>query len=391
MIITVSELNNCIAEILKDNFKSSVTITGEITNLKIRGNHTYFTLKDKSCSIDICFFGKRLDNEDGDQVNIYGEVNYYEKASRLNFVGKRIEKIGEGDFKKEYDKLFKKFKDKGYFENRKDLPNKIKNIGLITSNDGAALQDFLHVLRENNYSGNIFVYDCKVQGPNCPSDVVKGIDFFNNGFVSSKNDEVVNVNVDLIILMRGGGSEDDLRGFSDKNVVKKMYKSKTYIISAIGHEVDWMLSDYVANMRCATPSIAGEVISQNTPNKKIESVSNSFSKILNNERKNLYEIQTKLLNFKNKIVNPKEDIIKKLNNYNYRLKGEYNKIYKFKTKMELFKNKLLENNPKKILENNFILLLNKKGNIISDIAKYHNKKIKLIDRFGEKDVVIKIK
>lgn len=405
MIITISELNNSISDILNDNFNSSITITGEITNLKVRGSHTYFTLKDKNASIDICFFGKRLENKDGDQVNIYGDVNYYEKASRLNFVGKRIEKIGKGDFKKEYEKLYKKFEKKGYFNNRKDLPKNIKNVGLITSYDGAALQDFLHVLRENKFSGNIFVYDCKVQGPNCPKDVINGIDFFNKPIIydnldnndnnlDDDNDDdnnVCEVKVDVIILMRGGGSEDDLKGFSDKNVVKKIYKSKVYIVSAIGHEVDWMLSDYVANLRSPTPSIAGEDISRNSPNIKLNTLEDSFNKILGDEKNFLYKFKTKLFELRSKIINPKEEILRKLDNYNSILKYKISNVYKFKSKLENIKNKLLENNPKKLFDNDFILLLNSEGNIIQDINEYNGKKIKLVDKNGEKDVIIKIK
>ena len=397
MAYTISELNSSISDVLSKHKNRRIDIKGEIYGIKVRGNHTYFDLKDNDYSINICFFGSRLDNKDGEEVIINGSINYYEKNSKLNFIGREIQSVGEGDFMKEYEKLKKKYQKKGYFDNRKDLPKNIKNIGVITSFDGAAIQDFKHVLQQNNYNGNIFVYDCRVQGLNCPKTVCEGIDFFNSKFIKgninsdSSSDTDNEILVDVIIVMRGGGSDDDMKGFSDEKVIKKLYKSKIYTISAIGHEVDWMLSDYVANCRGATPSIAGEIISKNTPKMKIDMIENMFNKKIYDTKNFLYKFKNKLFELKQNIKHPKIEILSKLNYFEDILKSKVKFIYNMKNRINKINEKLIENNPTKMLNNDFMVLTNKKGNIITDISKYHKKTIKLINKNGEFDIFIKLK
>jgi exodeoxyribonuclease VII large subunit len=391
MIITVSELNDNLGKIIKSNANKSIILTGEITNLKTRGNHTYFCLKDESCSINICFFNDRLENKDGDKVNITGKVNYYGKTSSLNFIGRKIENIGRGNIKIEYEKLFKKYSEKGYFDRKKELPNEINNIGIITAYDGAARKDFLSVLERNSYVGNCYFYDCKVQGPNCPKTVCDGIQFFNSPFLN-KHDE--NILVDLIIVMRGGGSEDDLMGFSHKSVVEELYKSKIYTMSAIGHEVDNMLSDYVCNNRAATPSIAGELISNSSGN-LIKEISKTEQKIeikIKDFTNELYKIKNSLLNMKEKLKNPQKEMLNKLNDYEKRIKKIItHKVYSCKNKIYNINNRIQSDNPKSMMKNNFMVLTTKKGEIIKDIQKYHNKKINIINQMGEFQIIIKLK
>ena len=270
--LTVSELSNNIKYVLDNKFKNkTLKVIGEISGISIRGQNTWLKLKDNTTTLDVVFWRSCLSNRNGDNVEITGKVSYWSKSSQLKFVGEDIKQFGVGDLHQQYEDLKAKYEKAGYFNNRKPLPQSVKNIGVITSGAGAALHDFLYVLKKNNFSGNVYVYDCIVQGSKCPSSVAKGINFFNKQFtvnnLSDSEEEIdtdIKHTIDLIVVTRGGGSLEDLMGFSHKKVIESIYKSKKYVISAVGHEVDNMLSDSVANYRAPTPSVAGEVVNDGT-------------------------------------------------------------------------------------------------------------------------------
>ncbi|QKF93696.1 exodeoxyribonuclease VII large subunit [Fadolivirus algeromassiliense] len=253
---TVSELTELIKILLKTSFDKTICIIGEISNFKPSKNNVFFTLKDEEATLNVViwnYLGRKdkIKLEDGKKVKVYGSLTVFNKSGSYNLTAYKVEMLGVGDLHQEYLKLKEFYSQKGYFDEtaKKQLPATIHKIGIITAKDGAALQDFLYVLTKNGYSGQVYVKNCLVQGKDCPKAVATSIT------------EMDLKNFDVLVVARGGGSFEDLFGFSDAQVIEALHKCKTCTISAIGHEVDFMLSDYAADIRAPTPSIAGEIIS----------------------------------------------------------------------------------------------------------------------------------
>lgn len=379
MAYTVSDINNLIKKSLQKDFKNQFVIEGEISNLKVSGQHTYLNLKDAISSISVIFWNTKLTNKHGDNVSITGKIDYYTKNGYTNIIGNAIKNIGIGELHIEYEKLKKSYEKKGYFDNKKSLPENIKIIGVITSEKGAALQDFLYVLNKNEFMGEVMIYDCIVQGPKCPISIAKGIEHFNNS------------NVDLILITRGGGSFEDLMGFSHSNVIEAIYNSNKYIISAVGHEVDNMLSDYVANYRAPTPSIAGEVICSINinDNKKIKHMKNILNSIKNDIIHSIYKYRQNVQQIKNTIIDPTIEYNKYLDTILYKtITNIKNTLSMYKTQLNKFKHNNSDIN--KMLNEGF-MIMTYKGHIVKDINNIFNKTVVLVHSSGSYDVIIRAK
>ena len=254
--LTVSDLTELIKDALKINFDKTLCIVGEISNYKVSKNNLFFTLKDEDATLSVVMWNYNIkkdkpDLDEGKKVKVYGRLTVFNKFGSYNLTAFKVELLGVGDLYQEYMTLKEKYKELGYFDEtkKKQLPQNITKIGIITALDGAALQDFLYVLKKNNYCGEILIKGCIVQGKDCPKSVGTCLK------------ELDKMGLDVIIVARGGGSFEDLFGFSNKEVVDALHEMTTCTISAIGHEIDFMLSDYVADIRAPTPSIAGEIIS----------------------------------------------------------------------------------------------------------------------------------
>ena len=260
-IMTITELNI----LLKDHIKKvgqKIKVKGELSGFRGKYNNTvYASLKDDISSINIIRFNAIEDIKNGDKIIVNGNIDFYSKTGDIKLICNKIEIEGEGELLKRLDLLKKKFGEKGYFENKKSFP-KVKNIGIVTSKDGAALQDILFVLNSNKFEGNVYIKNSPVQGNDCPKGICSGIKFFNT-FLTEENSKV-----DLIMITRGGGGIDDLMGFSDQSVIEEIHNSDIFVMSAVGHEIDRMLSDYVADIRAPTPSIGAEIICKSCPDYK---------------------------------------------------------------------------------------------------------------------------
>jgi exodeoxyribonuclease VII large subunit len=253
-VYTIQDLNKLIKKSINETFDNQISIIGEIYNYKKAHNNIFASLRDKNASVNIVCFSKINYNiNNGSQVIATGKIDYYSKNGNINFIVTSFKKDSEefGEIYKIYESTKNKFENKGYFNNKKLRPNRINNIGIITSNNGAALQDILYVLKNNNFNGNIYIKDCLVQGESCHKSISSGIKYFNDN---------KDKNIDILLITRGGGSFDDLMGFSHDDVLEEIHKSKYYTISAVGHEIDFMLSDFVSDLRAPTPSIAAEII-----------------------------------------------------------------------------------------------------------------------------------
>lgn len=296
-MITVNELNKRVKKLLEKKFKKEINVIGEISNAKLSGNNLYMTLKDKYSKINVVCWNYAINFEglvlnDGDEVIVKGDLVHYHKGGYYQISATGFTLKGVGDLHQKYTLLKEKFEKENYFDiaNKKDLPDYISNIAVVTAKHGAALKDFLYVLKRNNYKGRVHIKYATVQGKYCPNNIKESIEMLDPmGF-------------DAIVITRGGGSIEDLFGFSSEEVVKAIYNANTPIISAIGHEVDHMLSDFVADIRAPTPSIAGEVIAANYFN--IATINNLFRKVYTITLKKYYNKKNSLQTLSDKLISP---------------------------------------------------------------------------------------
>lgn len=385
---TVSQLSDHIAHMVDDKMPKDIKVTGELSSVKYSGKHVYTTIKDNKSSISCIFWNYlKFPYKDGDKVNIYGKITYYAKSGSLSFIGSKIELIGIGEIYKKYQDNYEKFKKLGYFNNKLDLPNTINTVGILTAKDGAALQDVLYVLKNNNFEGTVYVYNCVVQGEKCPKSITDGIKYF------SKHHK----KIDVLLITRGGGSIEDLMGFSDESVVNAINKCKFYTISAIGHEVDNMLSDFVANYRAPTPSVAGEVICEKAKERLnfITDMDTYLSTHVEADKHYINVSMHKLLMLNEKIPDVDESIDRELENlrlidehYKNIIKSDINKYIGVLNKLHT---KLIDNSHENILKRGYILLVNKNNKIINTENRLvNNKKLKMYLADRELDVTITI-
>lgn len=256
-VITVSQLNSYIKAIFEtDNNLSSVFVVGEISNLKRynSGGHLYFSLKDdKSVLRAVMFAGnaQRLQFEpvDGMRVVVSGRVSCYEVSGQYQLYVDTIQPDGLGSVYLAFEQLKSKLMNEGLFNQdvKKPIPKYPSKIGVITSESGAVIHDIRTVAERRFPICEIILYPVEVQGKNASSQIIEGIKYFNN-----------TEKVDTIILGRGGGSAEDLWAFNDENLAREIFASNVPTISAVGHETDFTICDFVSDMRAATPSVAAE-------------------------------------------------------------------------------------------------------------------------------------
>jgi exodeoxyribonuclease VII large subunit len=254
-ILTVSELTREIKDILEDKFPD-VWVEGEISNLRIPpSGHTYFTLKDESSQIRAVLFKMqartlRFAPEDGLHIVCRGRVSLYEKRGDYQLILESIEPKGIGALQLALLQLKEKLEKEGLFDpaHKKPIPMVPQKIGIVTSPTGAVIRDMLHVLKRRFENLHILLYPVRVQGEGASNEIAEAVSYFNQW-----------TDVDVIILGRGGGSLEDLWAFNEEAVARAIYHSKIPIISAIGHETDYTISDFVADLRAPTPSAAAEL------------------------------------------------------------------------------------------------------------------------------------
>ena len=261
-IISVSDVNDLAKGLLEKDL-SNVWIQGEISSFTAHGSgHWYFTIKDKKSSLDCVMF--KFDNINllfepkvGDELILNGKVSIYSPTGRYQFNVKHIEVSGEGALLRAFEDLKKKLDQEGLFDdlNKKDLPEFPLEVSVITSATGAVIQDIINVLSRRSPSVQITLVETPVQGKQAENEICKAIERVNK-FQNS----------DLIILARGGGSIEDLWCFNMESVARAIFNSEIPLVSAIGHETDFTISDFVADLRAPTPSAAAEIISQNHSN-----------------------------------------------------------------------------------------------------------------------------
>ena len=256
--IKVGELGEYIAQALRyDHILQNVYVEGEISNFKIHSTgNIYFTLKDEQHKIRcIMFQGSYEDDEDlrrisvGDQLLCKGSISYYQKEGYVSFVVSAVQRLGESIAYQNFLETKLELEKEGLFDDKykKPLPSYPSRIGIVTSVTGAVIQDIYHVIKRRFPAVELLVYPALVQGSNAAEEIIEGLSFLD--------DEAV----DVIILARGGGSYEELDVFNSKEIAYAIFNTKAPVISAIGHETDFTISDFVADVRAATPSVAAEI------------------------------------------------------------------------------------------------------------------------------------
>lgn len=263
-ILSVSELNREVKQYLESTqtFKN-VFIKGELSNITYYSSgHLYFTLKDAKASVKCAIFkykfrGVPTDLKEGDQVKIRGNASLYETNGSFQIIADFLEKTNTiGSLYEKMEMLKREYNEKGYFaeSNKKKLPQMPMNIGVVTAETGAAIRDIINTTHKRFPNVDIYLYPSKVQGEGSAIEVSRGIEFFNRICDNGELD------LDVLIVGRGGGSIEDLWAFNEEPVIEAIYKSKIPIVSAVGHEIDNLLSDLVADRRAATPTQAAEIL-----------------------------------------------------------------------------------------------------------------------------------
>ena len=256
-VYTVGQINSYIKNMFKQDFLlSSLIVKGEISNCRYHSSgHIYFTLKDASGAISCVMFrsstvsGLKFRMQEGQQVQVTGSVDVYERDGKYQLYATKIELDGAGALFERFETLKKELAERGMFapEYKQPIPKHIKTLGVVTAPTGAAVRDIINISTRRNPYVQIYLYPAIVQGDQAKDSIVHGIQTLSK------------MNVDVIIVGRGGGSIEDLWAFNEEIVAEAIFNCPIPIISAVGHETDWTIADFVADLRAPTPSAAAEL------------------------------------------------------------------------------------------------------------------------------------
>ncbi|MCI6056041.1 exodeoxyribonuclease VII large subunit [Anaerotignum sp.] len=256
-IFTVGQINRYIRNLLENDFiLSSLLVKGEISNFKAHSSgHLYFTLKDASGALSCVMFrqdaaGLPFEPENGMQVVVYGHISLYEKTGQYQLYAEFMEPLGIGALQVAFEQLKEKLAEEGLFDGdfKREIPKNPSCIAVITSPTGAAVRDILQIVKRRDPNVKVAIFPTLVQGEQAAADIVRSLKLVNEWGKA-----------DVIILGRGGGSMEDLWCFNDENVARAVFASEIPVISAVGHETDFTITDFVADMRAPTPSAAAEL------------------------------------------------------------------------------------------------------------------------------------
>jgi exodeoxyribonuclease VII large subunit len=296
--LTVSELNKFISKILTSTpGLKSIWVQGEISNFTIApSGHFYFSLKDPTSNLRCTFFQGRTQSysgrplKDGMEVMAYGNVNVYEPRGEYSLNIQKVEEVGKGDIFLQIEKLRRDLDARGIFDpnHKKPIPKLPKTLGIATSPTGAAIEDIIRIATTNYPNINILVAPCVVQGNDAPDSIANAIQSLNDP----------QWEVDVIIAGRGGGSYEDLMAFNTEKVVMAFYNSRVPIISAVGHDIDRVLSDYAADVHAPTPTAAAKIA--------IPEVDSFFQYLEEMNRRTTLAIEHKIRYLKERLIKVQE-------------------------------------------------------------------------------------
>ena len=377
---TVSELNYSIKKIIEGSF-SYIKVIGEVSQItKHNSGHIYLTLKDDQESISCVCWRTKVQNlkkipHEGDRILIEGKITTYSPQSKYQITVDNLEQEGEGSLLKKLEQLKKSLKEEGLFNNahKKEIPFLPKKIGVITSESGAVFRDIIHRISDR-FPIEIILFPVNVQGNNCVHQIISMLEKIKK----NKYD------LELIIIARGGGSLEDLMSFNDESLVRKIFECDIPVISAIGHETDVTLCDFVADHRAPTPTAAAEFavpvkkdlqLKINETEWSLDMSINRFIDRTNNKLENSF---LKLSPLDSKI----EKNYQTLDLYETKLKSEFEKLVKHK-KLNLVS--LLEDFQMNSLNNKMLFLKEKSTNLSNNLSKEIFEKLNILNQKVEEN------
>lgn len=377
-ILSVSEVNGYIKKVIDNDFiLRNSHIKGELSNVKLHSSgHIYFTLKDNSSKLKCIMFRSHAMTlnfvpKDGMKVVIAGNISVYDKEGTYQLYCNTMEVQGEGELYLAFNQLKEKLENEGLFDTvkKKDIPSVARRIGVVTSPTGAAVRDIIKVAKRRNKKVDILIYPSLVQGIEAGKEIAKGIKALN-----------AVEDVDVIIAARGGGSIEELWAFNEEIVARAIAASKKPVITGVGHETDFTIADFAADLRAATPSHAAEIatFSLEALEDKLlelrEELINSMDEVINQRYNSVDEIlaRLKLYSPQNYIVNQYEKIDGLKSKLNFSAKF---KLQEEKGRLQVINHRLIGNNPLNILNKGYGIISDANKNVVESIDELKSKEV----------------
>jgi exodeoxyribonuclease VII large subunit len=366
-IYSVNELNRAIKDQLEGEFPM-IWIKGEISNFKPHSSgHFYFSLKDDKAQISAVMFkgfnrNVKFKPQDGMEVVVRGKVTVYEPRGSYQMMCELMEPVGAGALQIAFEQLKQKLAKEGLFDlaRKKQIPEISQRVAIVTSPTGAAIRDMVTVLGRRMKNLEITIFPCSVQGNHAPKEIVAAIELANKIG-----------NFDVMIVGRGGGSIEDLWSFNEELVARAIFASNIPTVSAVGHEVDFTIADFVADLRAPTPSAAAELISRNSSD-MIDRLSVQFKSLRIQMNRKLQLERQKLIMVQRQLVDPKrklQDLMIKVDEWSMRMQNAVQKNISFKRQTFIRWASVLDSlSPLKVLDRGYAIVKNENDNIIKDAS-----------------------
>ena len=370
-VFTVSAITLALKQMIEGVFRG-IFVEGEVSGLRESQNgHLYFDLKDRNSLLSALMFKWNIRNgglalQDGLQVRVFGDLTCYGKTGRYQISVTKVEVLHQGNLYLEFEKLKKKLEAEGLFDpaHKKPIPAFPQRIGVVTSPTGAAIRDILSVLHRRNPHLEVILAPALVQGENAAAEIAQAIADLNR----------LNPAPDVLLVGRGGGSMEDLWAFNEEPVARAIYASHIPVISCVGHEIDYTIADFVADLRAATPSAAAELVVQNA-----EGVAEHISQL----QKRLFQsitlfyeraksrvelaVNSRVLKHPETLTQEKEQL---LDDLMMRLENAFEKqCVKTQNRLELLTHKLNALSPFAVLGRGYSITRDKDGNVISKVGQ----------------------
>ena len=348
---SITQFNEYVSKKLNgDPNLKNLPLIGEVSGVSTSGGHMYFSLKDENSVLRAVIWRSNISRIDtsliknGSKIVALGDISAYARGGNYSFSVRMVESFGEGDLANEYNRVKKLLESEGLFsrEYKKPIPRFVKRIGVITSDTGAAIEDIKKIITSKNDYADIIIFPTLVQGIGSPVSIIKSIETANNYSKSVKR-------IDVLIIGRGGGSAEDLAAFNDEGVARAIFASKIPTISAVGHESDVSISDWVADARAETPTAAADMAAINTFELR--------EQIARNEQELKKSIAYKIKMERNNIKIQREHLI-------HAMSG---KIREMKLNIDKAVITLKENNPTNVLSKGYALVT-KNDIVVSDMS-----------------------
>jgi exodeoxyribonuclease VII large subunit len=373
-IYTVSELNANIKSLLEEQFPF-IWIVGEISNFRIPlSGHFYFTLKDQESQLSaVMFRGQqrqlKFRPEDGMRITGMGRLSVYEPRGTYQIILEYLEPSGIGALQIAYEKLKAMLADEGLFDekHKKAIPYLPRKIALITSPSGAAVHDMLNIIDRRFPNVNIQVYGVKVQGDGADSEIVAALEYLNK-----------QADADVAIVARGGGSLEDLQAFNSENVARAVFASEIPIISGIGHETDYTIADFVADLRAPTPSAAAELVVP-VKSELLQIVKSLFKDLKYRMENTINRLEGSLRDMSQRLIDPRkqiQDYRLQMDDYTSRLiRHAQILVDRRKERFQWWKDRMLNNSPAHQSRNMNVIIEQNRYKLIKSFEKIIEKKL----------------